>query len=181
MSTQTMTTFTSMIKDGRYSRGYDYRVLVKNAPVGLGRAWEFDLRCESISYPSQNIETTQDNIRPGPIRDHAFGVNYGSVSGTFLDGDQLELKRFFEDWQRTVFDPESFKVNYYNDYVADLEISHFKMHDSQSETVTQKPVYQVLLKEVFPKTVNQLEVGTSNGDFLRVSVEFQYHHWTKII
>lgn len=178
MSTQSLASFTSMIKEGAYSRGYDYKVILRKPPLGFkNKPWEIDLRCESISYPSQNIETTQDNIRPGPIRDHAFGVNYGSVSATFLDDDTLGIKRYFEDWQRLIFDPESFKVNYYTDYIAELDISHHRMHSENSF----KPVYRVLLKEVFPKTVNQLEVGTSNGDFLRVSVEFQYHHWTKII
>ena len=177
MSVQSLSSFTRMIAQGAYSRGYDYRISIRKPPVGFGKPWEIDLRCESISYPSQNIETTQDNIRPGPIRDHAFGVNYGSISATFLDDDKLGLKRYFEEWQRKIFDPESFKMNYYKDYTGDLVISHFRMH---KEGAGVAPDYSVLLKEVFPKTVNQLEVGTANGDFLRVSVEFQYQHWTKI-
>ena len=178
MAVQPLSSITAIIKNGAFSRAYDYRIAIKKPPVGFGKPWEIDLRCESISYPSQNIETTQDNIRIGPIREHAFSVNYGSVTATFLDDDKLGLKRYFEDWQRKIFDPDTFRMNYYEDYIGELEISHFRMH---KEGAGVKPDYKVSLREVFPKTVTQLEVGTANGEFLRLTVEFQYHHWTKII
>ena len=135
------------------------------------------MRCESFSFPSQNIETTQDNIRPGPIREHAFSVNYGEVSGTFLCSNDLAEKRFFEDWQRKIFDPESFKVHYYKDYVGTIEVKQYSHREKGADPL---PKYKVKLFEAFPKTVTQLDVGTSNGELLRVSVAFQYHHWKEI-
>jgi hypothetical protein len=176
MPTQILNTFKSMIAGGTgYTRGYDYEVSFTGAPVTYKNSGlELGMRCETFSFPSQNIETTQDNIRIGPIREHAFGVNYGSVTGTFLCSKDLAEKRFFEEWQRKIFDPNSFKVHYYKDYVGQIEIKQFTQAKPTGVT------YHVKLFEVFPKTVTQLEVGTSNGEFLRVSVEFQYHHWKEI-
>jgi hypothetical protein len=164
-----------------YTRGYDYEVSFTGAPVTYKNSgYELGMRCETFSFPSQNIETTQDNIRIGPIREHAFGVNYGSVTGTFLCSKDLAEKRFFEEWQRKIFDPNSFKVHYYKDYVGQIEIKQFNQRRGEGSIGTDAPQYQVKLFEAFPKTVTQLEVGTSNGEFLRVSVEFQYHHWKEI-
>ena len=170
-----------MIASGMgYSRGYDYSVNITGAPVTYGNSdHELAMRCETFSFPSQNIETTQDNIRIGPIRAHAFGVNYGEVSGTFLCDYELSEKRFFEEWQRKIFDPESFKVNYYEDYVATIKVRQFTLRD-EAPTSFRDATYAVELVEAFPKTVTQLDVGTANGEFLRVSVAFQYHHWKEI-
>ena len=171
--------FKSMIASGTgYTRGYDYEVIFSGMPVTYGNpGYELDMRCETFSFPSQNIETTQDNIRIGPIRAHAFGVNYGEVSGTFLCSKDLAEKRFFEEWQRKIFDPESFKVHYYKDYVGTIEVTQFHQRE---KNVEEWPQYRVKLFEAFPKTVTQLDVGTANGEFLRVSVAFQYHHWKEI-
>ena len=176
MPIQALTAFKSMIASGTaYTRGYDYEVSFTGAPVTYQNpGYELGIRCESFSFPSQNIETTQDNIRVGPIREHAFGVNYGEVSGTFLCSKDLAEKRFFEEWQRKIFDPESFKIHYYEDYVGEIEIKQFTQIKPAGVT------YHVRLFEAFPKTVTQLDVGTSNGELLRVSVVFQYHHWKEI-
>ena len=173
--------FRALIADGRYARAYDYSVSFLDTPVDFFPTDDLDMRCETFSFPSQNIETTQDNIRIGPIREHAFSVNYGSVTGTFLVDENLKEKRFFEDWQRKIFDTESFKVEYYDTYVADIRVKQFNQKRGAGSVGVDGPSYQVLLKEAFPKTVTQLDVGTANGEFLRVSVEFQYHHWIKEI
>jgi len=178
MPIASLSRFKSMITSGPgFTRGYDYDVIFTGTPVTFLRGEELSMRCESFAFPSQNIETTQDNILPGPIREHAFSVNYGEVTGTFLCSYDLAEKRFFEDWQRKIFDPNSFKINYYKDYVGEIEVKQYTQRPADGALET---YYKVKLFEAFPKSITQLDVGTSNGEFLRVSVAFQYHHWKEI-
>ena len=175
---QPLSAMMALIRDGDFARGHQYEINILNAPAtyaGLDR--NLMIRCESINLPGQNIETAPDNIKIGPIREHAFGVNYGQVTGTFLADQKLSEKKFFEDWQRKIFEPGKFSVSYYKDYVGDMTIKQF----GKSETAGADSVgYQVKLFDVFPKEVSQLEMATANGEFLRISVTFVYHHWEEL-
>ena len=174
---QPLSTMVSAIKTGAYARAHEYEVNILAAPVTYpGGMDKLVLRCESISLPGQNIETAGDNIKIGPIREHAFGVNYGQVSGVFLADDKLSEKTFFEDWQRKIFRPGQYSVSYYTEYVGDMTIKQFSDKGDKGNI----PGYQVKLFDVFPKEVAQLELGTANGEFLRVSVTFVYHHWEEL-
>jgi hypothetical protein len=174
---QPLSAMMSAIKSGAYARAYEYEVNILGAPVTYpGGMDKLVLRCESINLPGQNIETAPDNIKIGPIREHAFGVNYGQIASVFLADDKLSEKTFFEDWQRKIFTPGRFSMSYYKDYVGDMTIKQF----SDKGITKGKPGYQVKLFDVFPKEVSQLDMATANGEFLRVSVTFVYHHWEEL-
>ena len=171
---QPLSAMVATIGAGAFTRGYEYDVNILNAPVTYpGGMQRLMLRCESISMPGQNIETSSDNIKVGPTREHAFGVNYGQVAGVFLADNKLSEKTFFEAWQRKIFRPGSYDVSYYADYVGEMTIKQISRHFDTSQ-------YAVKLIGVFPKEVSQLEMATANGEFLRVSVTFSYHHWEEL-
>jgi len=158
-----------VVSEADFARNYEWDVIFLNPPVQYagGDTREVSVRCESVIIPGQNIETSGDNIRIGPIRDHAFGVNYGSINCVFLASQDLAEKTFFEDWQREIFSND-FKMKYYDDYVADIMITQYNK-DGKG--------YRVKVFDAFPKTVNQVDLNQTPGEFLRVSVELEYHHW----
>ena len=171
---QPLSAMVATISAGAYTRAYEYEVNILNAPVQYpGGMQRLMLRCESISMPGQNIETSTDSLKVGPVREHAFGVNYGQVAGVFLADNKLSEKTFFEAWQRKIFRPGFYDVSYYADYTGDVTIKQFS-------PLQDKSLYGVKLIGVFPKEVSQLEMATSNGEFLRVSVTFSYHHWEEL-
>ena len=174
---QSLSSMVTAVKYGGFARAHEYEVNILNAPVTYnGRMEDLLLRCESINLPGQNIETAPDNIKVGPVREHAFGVNYGQVAGVFLADDKLSEKTFFEDWQRKIFAPGQFSISYYKDYVGDMTIKQFSNGGDDGDEVG----YQVKLFDVFPKEVSQLDMNTASGEFLRVSVTFVYHHWEEL-
>ncbi len=175
---QSLSSMVTAVKYGGFARGHEYEVNIF-PPAGVTyNGWMQDLllRCENIALPGQNIETAPDNIKVGPVREHAFGVNYGQVAGVFLADDKLSEKTFFEDWQRKIFAPGQFSISYYKDYVGDMTIKQFSNGGDDGDKVG----YQVKLFDVFPKEVSQLDMNTASGEFLRVSVTFVYHHWEEL-
>ena len=170
----TLSSFMGLIKGGKFTRRYHYEVtmpLISGVTYG-GSARDLVMRCESFVLPGQNIETSVDNIRIGPTREHAFSVNYAPVTGVFLCDDKFSEKKFFEEWQELAFDKKSFKVKYYKDFVADILIKQFAVADTDL-----KSIYECKLIDAFPKTVVQMDLNTADGELHRLSVEFQYHHW----
>lgn len=171
---QPLSAMVATLGAGAYTRGYQYDVNILDAPVTYpGGIQRLVLRCESITMPGQNIETTSDNIKLGPTREHAFGVNYGQINGVFLEDNKLSAKYFFESWQRKIFEPGKFTMSYYSEYTGDMTIKQYN-------PLLDKSPYGVKLIGVFPKEVSQLEMATANGEFLRVSVTFAYHHWEEL-
>lgn len=178
--------FMGQIKAGKFTRRYDYDVVI-TPPTGItygGDKTGLSFRCESFAMPGQNIETSPDNIRIGPIREHTFGVNYAPVTGVFLCDDKFSEKKFFDEWQELMFDRDTFKAKYYKDYVADMSVTQFAPEavsvgpPGRGHTeMKMKAIYECKLIDAFPKTVIQMDLNIADSELHRLSVEFQYHHW----
>lgn len=173
MALNTLQQFMSDITSGgKFARQYNYSVGF-TTPSGMASVTRDQLmRCESIAFPGQNIETSPDTIRLGPLRSHAFGVNYGPVNAIFLCDEELSERRLFENWHRLVFEAESFKVGYYDEYITDMTIDQYNDKDEVT--------YSMVLREVFPKNITELALTTTAGELHRISVELIYHHWEPI-
>lgn len=177
--------FMGHIKAGKFTRRYDYDVVI-TPPAGItygGATKGLSFRCESFAMPGQNIETSPDNIRIGPIREHAFGVNYAPVTGVFLCDDKFSEKKFFDEWQELMFDRKTFKTKFYKDYVADMSVTQYGPRKTivdefgGGEGTKQEAIYECKLINAFPKSVIQMDLNIADGELHRLSVEFQYHHW----
>jgi len=171
MALQELTRFSAMMRRrGAYARIHEYDVSFENLPVPYPKNLEhLHIRCESFSLPGGNISTTPDNIRLGPIREHAIGMTFGTVTGVFLCDSELTEKQFFTDWQRYAID-EKWEPRYFNDY-ASASIKVTVHNDSGEKT------HSVKLLNCFPKTVTPMALASAEEGLLRVSVEFSYWTW----
>ena len=126
--------------------------------------------CESIQMPGQNIRSVEDPLRFGPQREQAQGVTYGSVNARFICSRDLREKRFFEEWQSLIFNHDTWEMKFYKDYIGGIKI--------YQEDRENYPTYCVELSEVFPKVVQQQELGWNMNDaYQTISVELMFHSW----
>ena len=117
--------------DDGYARANRYEVML-NAPTGekgttptnlqnifskvMGQAKgdgtvrKTGLRCESISFPGRNLDTTPDTNIYGPTREIVNGFSFAEISGTFVCSSDMREKLFFETWQRLAFDPQTWAL-----------------------------------------------------------------------
>jgi len=170
MPIQSLERFTAMIKgEGAFARIHEYDVSFENLPISYPKNQEhLHIRCESFSLPGGNVSTTPDNIRLGPIREHAIGMTFGTVTGVFLCDSELTEKKFFTDWQRYAID-DKWEPRYFNDYAsASIQVNTY--HDGEQ-------THSCKLLNCFPKTVTPLALATAEEGLLRVSVEFSYWTW----
>ena len=126
--------------------------------------------CESIQMPGQNIRSVEDPLRFGPQREQAQGVTYGSVNARFICSRDLREKLFFEAWQSLIFNHDTWEMKFYKDYIGGLKI--------YQEDRSNNSTYGVELMEVFPKVVQQQELGWNINDaYQTISVELMFHSW----
>jgi hypothetical protein len=137
----------------------------------LAAARDIQLRCESVTLPGQNLSSTPDTNVHGPLREVVNNVNYAdSVAMVFQASADLRERVFFENWQYTAFNKETWNVGYYNDYTGRVEIY---ILDKQN-----KRRYGLKLMECFPKSIGPTELSyASNNEILRLTIEMNFRYW----
>jgi hypothetical protein len=146
---------------------------VMQAAKGDGTVRKTGLRCESISFPGRNLDTTPDSNIYGPTREIVSGFSFAEITGTFVCSSDMREKLFFETWQRLAFDPQSWALGYYDDYVGSIDIHQLDENDNKR--------YGVQLIEAFPKNIAEQSLGYGSNDTLhKISVTFSYRYWKNL-
>ena len=137
---------------------------------GNGTARKTALRWQSFEFPGRNLDTTPDTNIYGPTREIVQGYSFAETTAVFQCSSDMKEKRFFETWQRLAYNPQTWAMQYYNDYVGSIKI--FQLDE------TNRQRYGVELVEAFPKTIaaQALDYSTINA-IHTVSVTFSYRYW----
>ena len=136
-------------------------------------ARRISFRCDSISIPGRALRTAMNGNIYGPPHEVVQGIVYAPVEATFYCGSDLAERYFFEEWQKVTYNPDTYNINYYKEYVGSVEIYQLNEQDERT--------YGCKLEEVFPKTVAALAYSHgSNNQIQKVSVELAYRYWRNI-
>ena len=136
-------------------------------------ARRISFRCDSISIPGRNLRTQMNGNIYGPPHEIVQGQTFAPVEATFYCGSDLAERYFFEDWQKITYNPDTYNINYYKEYVGSVEIYQLNEQDERT--------YGVRLEEAFPKTVAALPYGHGNTNSIqKVSVEFAYRYFRNL-
>mgnify|MGYP001158500098 FL=1 len=136
-------------------------------------ARRISFRCDSISLPGRNLRTQMNGNIYGPPHDIVQGQTFGEVAASFYAGSDLAERYFFEEWQKVSYNPETYNINYYKEYVGAVEI--YTLNEQGERT------YGVRLEEAFPITVDAIALGhASNNTINKVNVSFKYRYWRNI-
>ena len=80
--------------------------------LGDGTVRATGLKCESISFPGRNMDTTEDTNIYGPVRSIVTGFSFADISAVFQCSTDMREKKYFESWQRLSFNPQTFALGY---------------------------------------------------------------------
>ena len=136
-------------------------------------ARRISFRCDSISLPGRNLRTQMNGNIYGPPHEMVQGQTFAEVAASFYAGSDLAERYFFEEWQKVSYNPDTYNINYYKEYVGAVEI--YTLNEQNERT------YGVRLEEAFPKTVDAIPVShASNNTLNKVNVSFAYRYWRNI-
>ena len=140
--------------------------------LGDGTVRATGLKCEGIELPGRTIDTTPDTNIYGPERNIATGYTFADITGTFQLSSDLKEKKYFETWQRLTFNPQTFAMGYYDDYIGSVDIHTM---DEQN-----KKRYGVKLVECFPKSIGAQQLSYAGTGYLTCAVTFSYRYWKNL-
>jgi hypothetical protein len=124
--------------------------------------------CQSVSFPGRMIATSDLPIYGPPVK-MPYGFIYQDFTCSFLCTNNMASRRIFEKWQRSIIDPTTNYVNYYDNFYGDISV--FKLDQSNGAT------HLVKYEEVWPIGIIEQELSAGNTDFLRLFVQFAYRRW----
>ena len=141
--------------------------------VGGQDVKDVSYQCNSIEFPPRTIDIAADENIYGPARKIAQGYTYGDITGKFYCHNDMREKKFFETWQRLAFNPQTFAMGYYDDYVGTIQIFQLDQRGNRK--------YGCELVECFPNTIAAQELsGDKAGNVTEVSVTFSYRLWRNL-
>ena len=141
--------------------------------VGGGDTRDVSFQCNSIEFPPRTIDVAADENIYGPARKIAQGYTVGDITGKFYCHNDMREKKFFETWQRLAYNPQTFAMGYYDDYVGTIQI--FQLDQRGNRT------YGCELIECFPNTIAAQALDSTQATTVtEVSVTFSYRWWRNL-
>ena len=136
---------------------------------------KFQYLCEAISLPTKGIASNAQKIY-GPPREIPYGETFTEAALSFILDDAFTVKRFFDKWQENIINVETGNVNYWNNFVATINIT--RLSNDATSFADASDLYKIQLREAYPSAVGEIALGhTQGGEILRLSVTFKYRKW----
>ena len=164
-------------KIGGFAKGNRYNVTFSNLPAGLSAAVNENLQylCESVSLPTKGIASNAQDIY-GPPREIPYRETFTEAALSFILDDAFTVKKFFDKWQENIINVETGNVNYWNNFVATINIT--RLSNDATSFAAATDMYKIELREAYPSAVGEIALGhTQGGEILRLSVTFKYRKW----
>ena len=80
---------------------------------------------------------------------------------TFIASAGLEERVFFEEWQKQAFNPVTWDIGYYKDYVSDISLYLLDRKDTRR--------FGIKFREAFPKTIGQTQLSqNANNEIIKI-------------
>jgi hypothetical protein len=127
------------------------------------------MRCENAELPSRTFATADRKIGSNPVEKFPYQPTYNDVALTFIVGDNMNERIFFDTWQEFINPTYSFNFTYKTDYVSNITINQYDVENDKS--------YSVTLIDAYPVSVNQLDLDWSADGHHKLTVVFAYSYW----
>ena len=148
-----------------------FRQMFKNITDGDQR--EVSMQCHKIEFPGRNLDSTPDTNIYGPSREIVSGFSFAEITASFYQSNNYKEKQFFETWQRLAYDPNTWAIEYYDDYVGKIQI-----YSLDNDGLRR---YGVELIECFPKTIAAQNLDALPSTTAQTcDVSFSYRYWKNL-
>jgi hypothetical protein len=133
---------------------------------GIGRT--LSMRCENAELPGRSISTTTMKIY-GVEEKFPYQTTYNDTSLTFIVGDDMAEKKFFDAWLNWINPTINYNLKYKADYAVPLTVNQYDVKNQLS--------YSITMLDTFPIAVNQLDLDWSSDGHHKLTVTFAYTSW----
>jgi len=132
--------------------------------------------CSNISMPEREMTTKEVRHGNAPARNFVYDMKSSGISATFYADKFMRERSYFELWQKSAMSTSStFNTNYYDDYVANLNI--FQLGQFASRQERDDITYGVQLIDCFPSKIGAVEYSHDANKIQTIDVDFSFRYW----
>ena len=138
------------------------------------------MMCNKVTLPSRDINTAPHKTY-GPKREMPYAFSFsGEIELTFYGDKFLRQRLFWENWQKQIFNTETFDMKYYNDYVGSIDIFQLGQFDAKADDDA-RVTYAVRLFEVYPQIISPIDYTYGNNNsIVEVPVTLNFRNWINL-
>ena len=178
MALQTVDSFKSRISSAGLASPNKFEIEFSKLPSGLsstfGNPRDIALMVESVSTAGRNVQSVLD-ITYGYRREVPYNApTYNPITISILCSEGLKEKVFFDKWNSLIVAQRpGFDNAYYDSIIGTMKVK------TLDRTLSATNTYEITYNEVYPKTVNSIEMNHSTQNAtVRLGVEMAYSYWT---
>lgn len=169
--------FISTVKSGM-QMAYNYDVQFIG---GSGSSDKLSLLCEEVTVPGMTF-ASNPVFTYGEAREVVYNRVFEPATFTFLVDSKSTALKFFRGWMDKIINPNTRLAGYYNSYTGTVIIKHLNSgdlagRDDTQRDVEKKKVYEVYLREAYPKSIQSYTLSNNTKDIVRYSVTMNYKYW----
>ena len=132
--------------------------------------------CDTATLPTKSLATFEKTIY-GPVKAMPYRMTFTEASMSFIMTDGMTEKKYFDAWQNKIIDQQSGNIEYFNNYVVDINIKKFPHAGIESSL----PTYEVNLIDAWPSIVAEIQLSHSGGaEAMKLPVTFQFKKWKSV-
>jgi len=154
---------------------------------------DLNVLCSNVNMPGRQI-LTQERLIGIKGRKMPNGFASDDVNLTFNVMNDYRIKQYFEDWQESTISQNTHEIKYAKDYCRDVRIAQLRKGKAFDFPIDRffginididlrtddAVVYEVLLMDAFPTTMNGIELSNELDGLVQLSVQLSYRNWKKV-
>ena len=194
-------------EDGNLNRN-----VAQNAETPSGGLRDLDSRlgetvglfCNKITVPDRTLVSAAIEHH-GPARHFVHSHTYEPITATFYADLYMRERMYFETWQKAAISNTTHDVNFYDDYVATINIMGLGQYANTVSHKSEQPdmaislarddkakkiysnartpsntgdrTWQIALLECFPTNIGAPEMTAESNEIVQFDVTFTYRYW----
>ena len=156
-----------------------YQVSFFNLPSGLDISITNTLTfyCDSVALPTKSISAS-DKMIYGTSYQMPYRHAFQELSMSFYLTDDMEQKKFFDNWQALIVDPTTGNLGFHDDYTCNMKI---KKYGTLAQGFGDTPKYEIEIIRAWPSIVAEVQLTHGGGnEIARLPVTMQYKKWLSV-
>jgi hypothetical protein len=157
-------------KQGSLAQPNKFRVLITGGVLKNSKAQALSFLVNQAVIPGRALITNEIRTH-GPIRKAPYNTMYDDLQmGIYCTNKNLFPRDLFEEWQSSIVQTMTGRVNYFDQYVADIEIEQYD--DNQNI------IFACKFIDAYPMIVSPLSLDWAmTNTFQNLNVTFAYRRW----
>lgn len=156
-------------RQGGLARNSNFRMLMTGNVLKSSSARALAMLLNSAQIPGRSL-ATQDIITHGPMVKHPYLSIYDDLSvNIYCTNNNLFPRDLFEEWQNLIVNGGNHRLNYFDQFVCDMEIEQF----DQEGNVT----FACKFIDAYPVAVAPLDLNWGGNEVHNLNVQFAFRRW----